>query len=42
MKQVMYDFLTMKAKAYSNISLVRPLTEQEYQAFKKTMEELTH
>lgn len=29
-----------KAKAYSNISLERPLTEEEFQEYKKIMEGL--
>ena len=43
-KQFAQDFERMinlgKAKAYSNLSLERPLTEKEFDEYKRLMEEL--
>lgn len=40
MKQIMRDFQMMRAKAYSSLSLKRPLTDTEFKEYKTIMEEL--
>ncbi len=40
MQPIMREFQLMKAKAYSNLSLKRPLTDSEFKEYKAIMGEL--
>ena len=40
MKEAMFDFLKTKATAYSNLSLERPLSDDEYKECSKIMQDL--